>query len=202
MLEQNSHGWWLGVAIRGEAGLQKGYFPKNYVRAKNVPPTPPPRPSNISKAPSTSEEDAKPPIADNRISRKLNTNFIPESVSASKRQSFSLKSLKAYDDLMENGISIEIESRESESSPDIGVNLFPLVYFPILQSLFFFYFYFVFVVLGLTVELQCSAFIWDGASTDTTEFSNGIISFAVGEEKVTAGLDLAVQQLKAGDQVK
>jgi len=56
-------------------------------------------------------------------------------------------------------------------------------------------------VLGHQVELEYSAFTWDGASTETTEFSSGSLSFLVGEEQVTSGLDLAVQQLKKGDQV-
>ena len=56
-------------------------------------------------------------------------------------------------------------------------------------------------VLGHQVELDYSAFTWDGASTETTEFSSGSLSFLVGEEQVTSGLDLAVQQLKKGDQV-
>lgn len=56
-------------------------------------------------------------------------------------------------------------------------------------------------VLGHQVELECSAYTWDGASTETTEFSSGSLSFLVGEEQVTSGLDLAVQQLKKGDQV-
>ena len=55
--------------------------------------------------------------------------------------------------------------------------------------------------MGHQVELECSAYTWDGASTETTEFSSGSLSFIVGEEQVTSGLDLAVQQLKKGDQV-
>eukprot|EP00597_Dinobryon_sp_UTEXLB2267_P015955 CAMPEP_0170107356 /NCGR_PEP_ID=MMETSP0020_2-20130122/5926_1 /TAXON_ID=98059 /ORGANISM="Dinobryon sp., Strain UTEXLB2267" /LENGTH=61 /DNA_ID=CAMNT_0010331869 /DNA_START=99 /DNA_END=284 /DNA_ORIENTATION=- len=43
---------------------------------------------------------------------------------------------------------------------------------------------------------------WDGASTVTTEFSSGTVSFIVGQDQVTPGLDLAVQQLKKGDKVR
>lgn len=117
VLEKNAHGWWLGAAVR-EEGLQRGYFPKNYVRAKNSPPIPPPRPMPalpIDEQPKASD------VMENRISKRLNTNFISQkNAEASKQQTFSLKSLKAFDDLMENGISIEIEYRENEDYPDIG----------------------------------------------------------------------------------
>ena len=126
VLEQNPHGWWLGIAHRGGGDgsptqIQKGYFPKNYVRAKNLPPPPPPRPANMSSGQSSTEVEIQPAgTENNRISRKLNTNFISSSQTESKKHSFSLKSLKAFDDLMENGISIEIEHRESEAAQEIG----------------------------------------------------------------------------------
>lgn len=76
----------------------------------------------ISSGQSSLEGLTQPTVVENnynRVSKRLNTNFI-SSQADSKKHSFSLKSLKAFDDLMENGISIEIEHRESESSPEIG----------------------------------------------------------------------------------
>eukprot|EP01035_Chromulina_nebulosa_P025315 gene25315-33045_t len=124
VIEQNSHGWWLGISTRGggegsPAQIRKGYFPKNYVRAKNIPPPLPPRPANMISGQSSMAGSTQPTVAEsNRVSKRLNTNFI-NAQADSKKHSFSLKSLKAFDDLMENGISIEIEHRESESSPEI-----------------------------------------------------------------------------------
>ena len=109
-------------------------------------------------------------------------------------QSFSLKSLSAFDDLMENGISIEIEHRESESYPDIGNFRYISLILLWDQNVYL-------SVIGLRVELDCTAMTWDGASTITNKFTSGRVGFIVGQDQITSGLDLAVQQLKKGDKV-
>jgi hypothetical protein len=169
VLQKNDHGWWYGMANRG-GNLHKGYFPKNYVRAIDVAPNvpkPPPRPSR-------SMEPVTPPVSEvtklaDDVSTKLNVERGP---------SFSLKSLTAFDDLMERGFAVEVtDSPPGSGGKDGGM---------------------AFIDKGMRVELTCCAKIWDGASTATKEFANGTVNFVTGESQVTVGLDLAVQKLKQG----
>ncbi|KAJ1422563.1 hypothetical protein B484DRAFT_465297 [Ochromonadaceae sp. CCMP2298] len=166
VLQRNEHGWWYGVANRSGT-LHKGYFPKNYV--KEVPieagaPPPPPRPS-LPKLPEAPVEEVGGGVG------ALTQDVAKMEVEVKKGPTFSLKSLPAFDDLMELGYAVEIEG-----VGDSGEQ----------------------VISGMRVELRCTAKIWDGATTITKEFANGVICFVAGEKQVTAGLDAAIQRLCVG----
>ncbi len=78
--------------------LFKGHFPKNYVKqCANEPPAPPVRPPSIKPA---------APVAKNtnRISRM----FIEKP--SKEGTQFSLRSLQAFDELLELGVALEIEN--------------------------------------------------------------------------------------------
>lgn len=162
--EKGEHGWWLGSSSRNGT-LHKGYFPKNYVRPKpetSSAPAPPPRPSAlIQKA----EEQA--------LSESMKAVSVSSAKAKRSAQSFSVRSLAAFDDLTELGVAVEV-TKPSVTGGALITN-------------------------GMKVEIECHAMIWDGASTATTDFSRGKIQFIVGAGQVTAGLDLALCRLRAGD---
>lgn len=89
--------------------------------------------------------------------------------------SFSLKSCSAFDELIELGYAVEIDSTSKPTAADAE---------PLSR--------------GVRVTIHCKAEIWDGASTITKEFANGQVSFVTGENQVTPGLDAAVQKLCVG----
>lgn len=82
--------------------------------------------------------------------------------------SFSLRSLTAFDDLMSKGYSVEIANDPNVSKGLVGA-------------------------VGQLVTMQCTASIWDGASTETKEFASGILRFAIGKRGVVPGLEAAAQ---------
>jgi hypothetical protein len=156
--EKTEHGWWLGSADR-DGTIHKGYFPKNYVRAKTSAPAPPPRPSGLTKK--IDDVDA------------LATAVKATRVSGRQANTFSIRSLAAFDQLIELGVAVEVTNSSNPSTSTITN--------------------------GMRVELDCTAMIWDGASTGTIDFSKGRIGFIVGAGQVTLGLDMAVLRLRVGD---
>eukprot|EP01038_Epipyxis_sp_PR26KG_P008308 gene8308-11240_t len=192
ILQQHDHGWWYGVACR-EDGLVRGYFPKNYVKAKKIvvnAPRPPPRPGSLQTT-SPKPSPVSSPITDspdnvgkltkqfsdnNNISNK--TQSAIASPTATQPRSYSVRSLKAFDDLTEKGFAVELDEFTAEDNSK-GDRIR--------------------VEAGMQVEISCSAMIWDGASSNTNEFSQGTLAFVAGEGQVTAGLEMAVMELAIGD---
>jgi len=86
---------------------------------------------------------------------------------------FSIDSLEAFDELMNDGFCIE-----RKGAANAGKDIEP----------------------GMRVDLQCKAMTWDGAATVVHVFKEGIIGFTVGQDQVPAGLDEAVQRLHVGDE--
>lgn len=187
VLEKNDHGWWLGMISR-DGDLNKGYFPKNYVKARIEAPKPPPRPMSMLKT-ADNAHLAPPSAANDSGSRRGSANVdmgdLNKRMSQAKLEipgpSFSLKTLKAFDELMELGFAVEVEV-ETGNEKDAGASNHDEKE----------------IQVGQRVELKCSAMIWDGASTITKEFATGVVAFVVGGEQVTAGLDMAVRLLRVG----
>lgn len=165
--EKHDHGWWFGV-IERDGILNKGHFPKNYVKDRvNAPPRPPPpqRPLSVKQG---SPADALPA----RISRLFLNSPAKEGVS------FCLRSLAAYDELTEYGVTLEIENfggkkAASEDERCIGE--------------------------GMRIEIDCVGMWWDGSAVITREFARGTLCFTSGKSQVTEGLDCAIQRLKVGE---
>lgn len=88
--------------------------------------------------------------------------------------SFSLKTCTAFDDLMELGYAVEVDDAGKAAKGEL-------------------------IQKGKRVELHCNAKIWDGASTVTKVFADGAVSFVIGDNQVTAGLDAAMLKLRVGD---
>ncbi len=158
VIEKNEHGWWNGI-IQRENIAHKGYFPKNYVRPKSSPnsaPKPPPRPSadSVEKLSSDLQEtQIEQPYQNNRKSIK-------------QGPSFSLKTLAAFDELMDFGVAVELEA-----NPNASAHSSTHAY----------------ITNGSRVELKVSALLWDGASSVIQEFASGPLSFTVGCGQVTKG---------------
>jgi hypothetical protein len=168
--EKHDHGWWYGV-IERDGVLHKGHFPKNYVKARaNVPPPRPPPPQRPLSTKEASNGD--PSNLSNRLGRMLINDPIREG------QSFSLRSLTAFDELSEYGVTLEIENFGGNKAASGDVST---------------------INPGMRVEIECVGMIWDGSAVITREFSKGILCFTVGKSQVTEGLDLAVQRMKIGE---
>jgi len=175
VVEKNDHGWWLGIAVRGGT-IHKGYFPKNYVKPyspndSNIP-KPPPRPITLPKANYNDNNNTDTNITitnnnDNELNLKINEINIIEG------PSFSLKSLDAFDELVNIGYTIEIG--DTIITPKYNG-----------------------IKIGTKVTIKCIAMTWDGASTKTNEFANSNVTFVVGSKTVTSGLDIAMQHLNIG----
>lgn len=168
--EKHDHGWWYGV-IERDGMLQKGHFPKNYVKARvNAPPPRPPPPQR----PLSTKEYANDGISNlsNRLGRMLVNDPIKDG------QSFCLRSLTAFDELSEYGVTLEIENFDDKKAVSDAVNT---------------------ISTGMRVESECVGMIWDGSAVITREFSKGTLCFTVGKSQVTEGLDLAVQRMKVGE---
>jgi hypothetical protein len=103
----------------------------------------------------------------------LNKSNIPKNES----KTYSVKSIQAFDDITNHGYAVEIELPILSSIKSDNIKI---------QT-------------GMRVELYCVAMIWEGGSTNTIEFSKGNLSFVVGLEQVTSGLDNAVKALSVGD---
>eukprot|EP01031_Cornospumella_fuschlensis_P043987 gene43987-53776_t len=99
VLEKHDHGWWLGSVDRtGE--VQKGYFPKNYVKERpkvNPAPAPPPRPTSLANR-------ALPPTVPD-ISEVAGE---VSKMSVSRGPTFSLRTLPAFDSLTNRGFAVEL----------------------------------------------------------------------------------------------
>jgi len=197
--EKPDHGWWSGRTSDGHEGV----FPMNYVReVKNAPVVPPRPPSATGPAkppkPAKSAEEEESDAFDLALkglqggdgeddgesddeeaggggvgrSSDLHGHMLyAQSVAAG--QPFSIESLDAFDELMNDGFCIE---RKGEANA--GQDIEP----------------------GMRVDLQISAITWDGAATVVHTFKSGAINFAVGQGQVPLGLDEAVQRLHAGDE--
>jgi len=93
VLKKNDHGWWLGInMVTGK----KGFFPKTYVRPKNVA--------------EQTEEEKKANI---RFSTAKGFNL------ALHRRQFSLSTIEAFDALVEAGVAIE-KRVTVPTNPDIS----------------------------------------------------------------------------------
>lgn len=93
-------------------------------------------------------------------------------VSITHGREFSITSLAAFDELMDNGIAVEYLNGEAPTGA-------------LIQS-------------GYKVELDIVAMTWDGASTSTNIFAREKLSFIVGQDQVTRGLDAAMLKLCNG----
>ncbi len=175
-MEKNEHGWWLGVVER-DGTLVRGYFPKNYVKEKprvRDAPKPPPRPVSMVKAP---DAPATPPPAQSggmsQVTSGMQSVNLSDDPSARRSTvkrgpTFSLKSLTAFDDLMNKGYAVEITQDGQSQRGLVAVS-------------------------GQLVEIQCLAQTWDGANTDTHDFCSGVVKFIVGQRAVVPGLEAAAQ---------
>ncbi len=93
-------------------------------------------------------------------------------VSITQGREFSITSLAAFDELMDYGIAIEYPNNDVPTGS-------------LIQT-------------GYKVELDIIAMAWDGASTSTSVFANGKLSFVVGQDQVARGLDTAMLKLNNG----
>ena len=96
-------------------------------------------------------------------------------VNITQGREFSISSLAAFDELMDDGIAIEYPNNDVPTGA-------------LIQT-------------GYKVELEVIAMAWDGASTSTSIFANGKLSFVVGQEQVARGLDAAMLKLCNGAKV-
>lgn len=147
MTEQNEHGWWNGI-IERDGVTTSGYFPKNYVRVKSTTislPKPPPRP-----LPKINEDNAGSEVPTENF-EKLNMQYNSRKSVTKQGPSFSLKTLAAFDELMDFGVAVELELGNSSSPSPTGA----------------------YITNGMRVEMKVSALLWDGASSVIEEFSQG-----------------------------
>jgi hypothetical protein len=181
VLEKNDHGWWLGLAIR-DGNQAKGYFPRNYIkekpRVRNAP-RPPPRPASLSakagtlgSTPAAGTSDTEKIVADMADMRVLE-HPPSTSIKVNRGPSFSLRSLSAFDDLVNKGYAIEVKDKGKTNGGAVGS-------------------------FGSLVEIQCQAMIWDGASTFTKSFANGVVKFIVGKHPIVPALQAVAQILGVG----
>ncbi len=155
----------------------QGYFPKNYVKEKTlaVPaaPKPPPRPARpVSTLPPPSRDPSSEEVGKvTEVLANLSTQE-PRKVSMRAAKAFSLKSLIAFDDLMQKGYAVEIIPTEIRPGR-----------FPQKNEL---------------VELQCEACTWDGAMGETSQYASGVLKFIIGRQQVVPGLEAAVKVIPIG----
>jgi hypothetical protein len=95
VLTKHEHGWWFG-----QIGEKQGYFPKNYVKKRE---------------PEESSADT-PPIDDSPDS-DLDTVIVEAIV-----RPFGITSLPAFDELVDNGIAVEVIS-PSTVEPVIPISI-------------------------------------------------------------------------------
>lgn len=96
-------------------------------------------------------------------------------VNITQGREFSITSLAAFDELMDYGIAIEYPDSDAPTGA-------------LIQT-------------GYKVEVDVIAMAWDGASTSTSVFADGKLSFVVGQEQVARGLDAAMLKLCHGAKV-
>lgn len=181
VIEKNDHGWWLGIAAR-DGTIHKGYFPKNYVKPyspneSNIP-KPPPRPLTLPKANVVVDDSSSSNNIDTNVTSTNNNNnneinLKMDEINIIDGPSFSLKSLDAFDELVNVGYTIELNNT---------------IIIPKFNG----------IKIGTKVTIKCIAMTWDGASTKTKEFANSTVTFIVGSKTVTSGLDIALQHLNVG----
>lgn len=162
--DKYDHGWWFGV-IERNGELHKGHFPKNYVKqsAVNMPPPPPTRPLSVAKPVENSS---------NRLSRM----FIH--APTKKDEHFSLRSLQAFDDLIDIGVALEIENFPGKNPvPDCE---------PMLSA-------------KCRVSMEYVALVWDASALVVREFSRGMLTCTLGANQLVKGLELALNRLKVGE---
>lgn len=183
VIEKHDHGWWLGM-IQRDGVLYKGYFPKNYIKEKPRPrnaPKPPPRPISLPMPPNETRSKSSESVekATNKITTDLADMRVLEhpqptpSLRVNRGPSFSLRSIPAFDDLMNKGYAIEIKDKDKAARGAAAAA-------------------------GSLVELQVHAMIWDGASTFTKTFANGTVKFIVGKHPIVPGLQAAAQIIGVG----
>lgn len=126
---------------------------------------------NVPKPPPRPTASMEPP-ASQEAEVSVVTEEVGKVVLEQRGPTFCLKSCSAFDELMELGYAVELEGSPTGKGEPISR--------------------------GVKVEIRCKAEIWDGASTATKEFANGVVTFVTGESQVTAGLDAAVQKLAVG----
>lgn len=179
VIEKNDHGWWLGIAIR-DGTIHKGYFPKNYVKLyspneSNIP-KPPPRPLTLPKANVIDDNNNTTNTTNDTNVTSTNNdelNLKMNEINIIDGPSFSLKSLDAFDELVNIGYTIELNNT---------------IIIPKFNG----------IKIGTKVTIKCIAMTWDGASTKTKEFANSNVTFIVGSKTVTSGLDISLQHLNVG----
>jgi hypothetical protein len=99
-----------------------------------------------------------------------------------EERDFALKTLDAFDDLLDKGVAVEmIESGNKSSATESSS-----VRTPITQ--------------GIAVTVHCTAYMWDGSSSrikayvSTRQPDVSTLRFVVGKDAVTRGLDEGVQR--------
>eukprot|EP01039_Chlorochromonas_danica_P007789 gene7789-8600_t len=182
VLQTYDHGWWLGSVDR-EGEVMKGYFPRNYVkplprRVAPPAPRPPPRPLSL----------AATPLDVGKVAASVAALSVREEKAAAEQEEgrarpFSIKSLPAFDHLMEKGFSVEIDgaspsgsgsgSAESEAGPVLPRR-------------------------GQEVSVDCVALLWDGAHSSAKEFTAGPLRFKLGKQAVVPGLEAALYSIPVG----
>eukprot|EP00981_Chlorochromonas_danica_P011734 scaffold4233_cov180-Ochromonas_danica.AAC.25 len=161
----------------------KGYFPRNYVkplprRVAPPAPRPPPRPLSL----------AATPLDVGKVAASVAALSVREEKAAAEQEEgrarpFSIKSLPAFDHLMEKGFSVEIDgaspsgsgsgSAESEAGPVLPRR-------------------------GQEVSVDCVALLWDGAHSSAKEFTAGPLRFKLGKQAVVPGLEAALYSIPVG----
>jgi len=102
----------------------------------------------------------------------LQVRLSTQIVSISARP-FAINSIEAFDALVDNGVAVELKTSGNSGSK---------------------------VPPGSRVTLSCSGLIWDGANTIAQEYSTGTVSFTIGKNHVTPGLEEGVLQLGENDE--
>lgn len=181
VIEKTDHGWWLGKTINSNPPLS-GYFPKNYVRERSiasVPPPLPPRPASLSSngregSGSSKSNNSSKTIAE--INSQLNQMALASSMNdyldeESAGQPFSLDSLDAFDDLMNNGVAVEVFQGLLPASETAFIE-------------------------GMIVDVQVKGLTWNGTSNLAYEYAEGTLRIEVGHGQLCPGLEYAVKSLK------
>ena len=195
VIEKDANGWWLGE----NSECERGYFPSTFVEIKK--PSLPSRSNDGRALPKpTSQSDAKDKDCtlsdqnneedtddedkavehEKKFSRPVSMYGTPLvnghldfKTSRSEGVEYSLSSLEAFDDLMNDGFCIELKCASGKKEC---------------------------IVNGSRVSFHCSASVWDGAATVIHQFSKGDLTISVGFGQVTDGLDKALLKLANGDE--
>jgi hypothetical protein len=194
VLQKDESGWWLGENSESE----QGYFPSNFVKPKK-PPLParanidralPPKPTvksaetfgaakdcgdisaELNSDDDCEEIESRPARPMSMYGTPLENGHLDFQTSSSVGKEFSITSLDAFDELMNEGFCIEFITK-SESARKLRR--------------------------GSRVSVHCSASLWDGAATVIHQFSEGDMCFTVGCGQVSVAMDKALLLLEEGD---